>query len=79
MLCLQCIRTITEVQWAKKKVILASTEHFNAIYNGKNNYELLPKQQALKSLLFAVEMDFAVTFPNLLPLNVFQSIEWLFQ
>lgn len=81
MLCLQHLKTITEVQWAKKQVILASTEHFNAIDNGgkkkNNNFELLPKYQALKSLLFAVEMDFVVTSPNVLPWTVWQSIEWL--
>ena len=78
-MCLQWVRAITEVQWAKKKVILAFTEHSNAIYNGKNNFELLPKQQALKSLLLTVEMDFAATLPNLLSLNAFQPIERLSQ
>lgn len=41
LLCLQHLKTITEVQWAKKQVILASTEHFNAIDNGEKKKQQL--------------------------------------
>jgi hypothetical protein len=70
-LCLQRRRAITGAQRAKKKVILPLQSTLTPFTMERTTLNCFQNNRHLKSLLFAVEMDFAVTFPNLLPLNGF--------